>query len=90
MQKSGFEIAHYHFRSTDSAVGIETGYGLDDLWVGVLGPVGSRIFPSPRRSNQPCQSQSQSQSHITIDNQSASPSWCQAPIWDPRPMFLSP
>jgi hypothetical protein len=24
------------------------------------------------------------------DNQSASPSWCQAPICDPRPIFLSP
>jgi hypothetical protein len=24
----------------------------------------------------------QSQSNITTDNQSASPSWCQAPIWD--------
>jgi hypothetical protein len=23
------------------------------------------------------------------DSQSASPSWCQAPIWDPRPIFLS-
>jgi hypothetical protein len=34
--------------------------------------------------------QNQSQSHITIDNQPASPSWCQAPIWDPRPIFLSP
>jgi hypothetical protein len=22
--------------------------------------------------------------------QSASPSWCQAPIWDPRPIFISP
>jgi hypothetical protein len=32
---------------------------------------------------------SQSQSHIMIDNESASPSWCQAPIWDPRPIFLS-
>jgi hypothetical protein len=32
----------------------------------------------------------QSQSHITTDNQSASPSWCQAPIWDPRPIFLTP
>jgi hypothetical protein len=31
-----------------------------------------------------------SQSHITTDNQSASPSWCQAPIWDPRPIILSP
>jgi hypothetical protein len=30
---------------------------------------------------------SQSQSHITTDSQSASPSWCQAPIWDPRPIF---
>jgi hypothetical protein len=30
----------------------------------------------------------QSQSHITTDNQSASPSWCQAPIWDPPPVFL--
>jgi hypothetical protein len=30
--------------------------------------------------------QSQSQSHITTN----SPSWCQAPIWDPRPIFLSP
>jgi hypothetical protein len=32
---------------------------------------------------------SQSQSHITTDNQSASLSWCQAPISDPRPIFLS-
>jgi hypothetical protein len=32
---------------------------------------------------------SQSQSHITTDNQSASSSSCQAPIWDPRPIFLS-
>jgi hypothetical protein len=34
--------------------------------------------------------QHQSQSHITTDNQSDSPSWCQAPIWDSRPIFLSP
>jgi hypothetical protein len=33
---------------------------------------------------------SQSQSHITTDNQSASPSWCQGPIWDPQQIFLSP
>jgi hypothetical protein len=33
---------------------------------------------------------SQSQSHITTDSHSASPSWCQAPIWDPWPIFLSP
>jgi hypothetical protein len=31
-----------------------------------------------------------SRSHITTDSQSASPSWCQAPIWDPRPIFHSP
>jgi hypothetical protein len=28
-----------------------------------------------------------SQSYITTDSQSASLSWCQAPIWDPRPIF---
>jgi hypothetical protein len=38
----------------------------------------------------PAPSQSQSQSHVTTDNQSASPSSCQVPIWDPRPIFLSP
>jgi hypothetical protein len=32
---------------------------------------------------------SRSRSHITIDNQSANPSWRQAPIWDPQPIFLS-
>jgi hypothetical protein len=35
--------------SRDSAVGIATGYGLDDQGVGVRVPVGSRIFSSPRR-----------------------------------------
>jgi hypothetical protein len=35
-------------RSLDSAVGIATGYGLDDRGVGVRAPVGSRIFSSPR------------------------------------------
>jgi hypothetical protein len=29
----------------------------------------------------------QSQSYITTDSQSASPSWCQAPIWELRPIF---
>jgi hypothetical protein len=28
-----------------------------------------------------------SQSYITTDSLSASPSWCQAPIWDPRSIF---
>jgi hypothetical protein len=32
----------------DSAVGIATGYGLDDRGVGVRVPLGSRIFSSPR------------------------------------------
>jgi hypothetical protein len=31
---------------------------------------------------------SQSQSHITTDNESVSQPWCQAPIWDPRPYCL--
>jgi hypothetical protein len=31
---------------------------------------------------------SQSQSYVTIDGQSASLSWCQAPIWDLRPDFF--
>jgi hypothetical protein len=33
----------------DRAFGIATGYGLGDRGVGVLVPVGSRIFSSPRR-----------------------------------------
>jgi hypothetical protein len=35
-------------RSRDSAVGIATGYELDDWVIGVRVPVGSRIFSSPR------------------------------------------
>jgi hypothetical protein len=35
-------------RSRDTAVGIETGYGLDYRWVTVRVPVGSRAFSSPR------------------------------------------
>jgi hypothetical protein len=35
--------------SPTSSVGSATGYGLDDRWVGVQVPVGSRIFFSPRR-----------------------------------------
>jgi hypothetical protein len=35
--------------SRDSVVGIATGYGPDNLGVGVRVPVGSRIFSSPRR-----------------------------------------
>jgi hypothetical protein len=36
-------------RSRDSVIGILTGYGLDDRGFGVLLPVGSSIFFSPRR-----------------------------------------
>jgi hypothetical protein len=32
--------------------------------------------------------QSQSQSYVTTDGQSASLSWCQAPIWGLRPDFF--
>jgi hypothetical protein len=35
--------------SRDSAVGIATGYGLDDGGVGVRVPIGLRIFTSPSR-----------------------------------------
>jgi hypothetical protein len=38
-------------RSRDRAVGIATGYGLDDREVGVRVPVGSKIFSSARRSD---------------------------------------
>jgi hypothetical protein len=31
-----------------------------------------------------------SRSHITTNSQSASQSWCLAPIWNPRPILLSP
>jgi hypothetical protein len=31
----------------DSGVGIQTGYGLDDQWIGVRVPVRARIFISP-------------------------------------------
>jgi hypothetical protein len=40
-----------NFRSRDSAVGIATGYGLDDRGVGFQVPVGSRIFSPPPRTD---------------------------------------
>jgi hypothetical protein len=40
----------YHlFLKLNSSVGIATGYGLDDRGVGVLVPIGSSVFSSPRR-----------------------------------------
>jgi hypothetical protein len=44
-----FTLISSNIGSQDSAVGIATGYGLDDRGVGVRVPVGSRIFSSPRR-----------------------------------------
>jgi hypothetical protein len=46
-----FVSLHFFSRSWDSAVGIVTGYGLEDGGVGVRVPVGSRIFSSPHRSD---------------------------------------
>jgi hypothetical protein len=37
-----------------TAVGTETGYGLDDRGDGVRGPMGSRIFTFPRRPDRLC------------------------------------
>jgi hypothetical protein len=37
------------FKSRDCAVGIATGYGLDDRGIGVRVPGGLRIFSSPSR-----------------------------------------
>jgi hypothetical protein len=34
------------------------------------------------------QDRSRSRSHITTDSQSASQSWCQAPIWEPRQFYF--
>jgi hypothetical protein len=52
----------------------------------ILWSCGSFQFtPSGLSSTYFCQSQSQS--HITTHGQSVSLSWCQAPIWDPRPIF---
>jgi hypothetical protein len=44
----------YTTMSRDSAVGIATGYGLDDQGVGVLAPAGAKIFSSPFRPNRFC------------------------------------
>jgi hypothetical protein len=35
----------------DSAVGVATGYGLDDLGFGVQDPVGSRVFSCASRTD---------------------------------------
>jgi hypothetical protein len=44
-----FRFSRRQQRSRDSALGIATGYGLDDRGAGVRVPVGSRIFSSPPR-----------------------------------------
>jgi hypothetical protein len=43
-----------YVKHRDSAVGIATGYELDDLVIGVRVPVGLRIFSSPRRPDRFC------------------------------------
>jgi hypothetical protein len=50
-----YQIFHTYFfvGGWDSAVGIATGYGLDDREVGVRVPVGSRIFSSARSGAHP-------------------------------------
>jgi hypothetical protein len=45
-----FNNFHAHKQKKDSAVGIATGYGLDDGGVGLRVSVGSRMFSFPRRS----------------------------------------
>jgi hypothetical protein len=40
------------YRRRDNAVGLATGYGLDDRGIGVLVQVESRIFSSSRHANQ--------------------------------------
>jgi hypothetical protein len=40
---------YFILENLGSAVGIATGYGLNDRGVGVRVPVGSRIFSCPRR-----------------------------------------
>jgi hypothetical protein len=42
-------LVYLHAESRDCAVGKATGYGLGDQGVGVLVPVRSKIFSSPRR-----------------------------------------
>jgi hypothetical protein len=53
---SGNEVGDVYFstvtdlgESRNSAVGIATGYGLDDRGMGVRVPVGSKMFAFPRR-----------------------------------------
>jgi hypothetical protein len=53
--------------------------------LGLIQPVTEVSTRNPR--NPPMSGQSRI--HVTTDNQSASPPWCQVPIWDPRPI-LSP
>jgi hypothetical protein len=45
---AGFQVLKAVRGTWDSAVGIATGYGLDDGGFGIRVPIGSRIFSSPR------------------------------------------
>jgi hypothetical protein len=47
-------ISYLTLGSRDSAVGVATGYGLDDRGVGIRVPVGARSFCSPCRPDRFC------------------------------------
>jgi hypothetical protein len=49
--KSGFLRHSLIHGSRDRAVGISTGYGLDDRGVGIRVPIGSRSSSSPNRAD---------------------------------------
>jgi hypothetical protein len=49
-----FQFLNPKHGSRDRVVGIVTGYRLDNRKVGVLVPVGSRIYSSPRRPDRLC------------------------------------
>jgi hypothetical protein len=83
--------------SQGSAVGIVTGYGLDNQGVGVRVLGGSQIFSSPNRPDRLwgppnllfngywALKSSRVESYITTDGQLASVSWHKAPIWGSWP-----
>jgi hypothetical protein len=78
-------VTHWCFRVcwSDHAIATEqlpsNGCRLQSLFLATTAYDGFTILPCSR-----------SRSHITTNSQSASQSWFQAPIREPRPIFLSP